>query len=621
MIIKKFFLLLLFLPLLFYSQKTIIIEGESAVNINQQSLYSTSNKNSINFNFSENLPILTDAPIATKNVSLFFELQNNNENDSLFYITSNDDVSEFYLFTKNNNKLLKIGGSGFSHFKTQLSVPGNSNAIAIVLKPHERKKYYLEVPKFDNELYLSEFYVQSEKEFLIANYKNSQSYFTILSYVFIGIHLCLFFFGFYKLKNKKFRKPLVYFLILNAVYIFYIFFNNENLILENTLFPDVPNIIYEKILGALEPALYYLFFWSYLTFNKKYHYFGVFLKYSGLYWLVYFIVRNVHFEYEWYVKFCNFIKDFATIYDLIITFLVFLYLLKFNSIFYKFARIGVFLLLISALQMSFPFIMGLLGFSETPYVISEFSYIFMGLMIVLDFLLFLYGINLDELQAVKEGQEYKNELLSKELEKQKELEHERERISSDMHDDIGARISAMKLHGEFIKENFSEDPKLKAELDELFKNTEEMTVSMREMIWSLKSQNDFLQNFISFAQQYATGFFAKSKAQIHFKNEIEENQHFNAEIRRNLFLCYKEALNNIYKHSQATEVYIIFSTKNSRLQLEISDNGIGFQPNENNQGNGMYNMKTRMTEISGDFETPKVEKGMLLRFSTPLELV
>lgn len=100
MIIKKFFLLLLFLPLLFYSQKTIIIEGESAVNINQQSLYSTSNKNSINFNFSENLPILTDAPIATKNVSLFFELQNNNENDSLFYITSNDDVSEFYLFTK-----------------------------------------------------------------------------------------------------------------------------------------------------------------------------------------------------------------------------------------------------------------------------------------------------------------------------------------------------------------------------------------------------------------------------------------------------------------------------------------------------------------------------------------
>lgn len=296
-------------------------------------------------------------------------------------------------------------------------------------------------------------------------------------------------------------------------------------------------------------------------------------------------------------------------------------LLKFNSIFYKFARIGVFLLLISALQMSFPFIMGLLGFSETPYVISEFSYIFMGLMIVLDFLLFLYGINLDELQAVKEGQEYKNELLSKELEKQKELEHERERISSDMHDDIGARISAMKLHGEFIKENFSEDPKLKAELDELFKNTEEMTVSMREMIWSLKSQNDFLQNFISFSQQYATGFFAKSKAKIHFKNEVQENEHINAEIRRNLFLCYKEALNNIYKHSQATEVYITFSTKNHRLNLEISDNGIGFKQNEKNQGNGMYNMKTRMSEISGNFETPKVEKGMLLRFSTPLELV
>ena len=619
--IKKLILFLLFLSILCFSQNTIIIErGFKRININDRSFYSISKSDSINFNFIRSQPTLSSLPIEINNISLIFQLKNINHSDSVFYITTDEEVSEFYLFTKENGKLKKIGGSGFSHFKTQLSVPNSSKTIRFTLKTNEKRNYYLQIPKFENKFQLPEFYIQSEKQFLQNTYHTERSYITVLSNIFIGIHLCLFLFGLYKLKNRKFRKPIIYFIILNLVYIFYILFNNEYLNLENRLLPNSPNILYEKIIGALEPALYYLFFWSYLKFNKRYHFFGVFLKYSGLYWLLYLIIRTVHLENEWYVKFSNFIKDFATIYDLLITLLVFLYLLKFNSVFYKFARIGVFLLLISALQMSFPFIIGLLGFSKTPYVISDFSYLFMGVMIVLDFLLFLYGINLDELQAIKERQLYKNQLLQKEIERQKEIEKERERISSDMHDDIGARISALKLQGEFIKENFAENPHLKSELDELMKTTEEMTVAMREMIWSLKTQNDFLQNFISFSQKYASEFFSKSKIKIHFKNEVKENLHLNAEVRRNLFLCYKEALNNIYKHSKATDVYISFSLENNLLKLVISDNGIGINKEKTKQGNGLYNMQTRMQEISGNLKIPETEKGTLLLFTSPLEI-
>ena len=617
---KKFILFFMFLSLFCSSQKTIIVKEEfKRININDKSLYSFSNNNSINFNFSANQPVLSDLSIDTKNIFLLFEV-NNNSNDSVLYITTDEEVSQFFLYTRKNDKSKKIGGSGFSHFKTQLSVPQNSKTIRFILQPSQKRVFYLQIPKFENKFHLPEFYIQSEKQFLKENYEREHSYTRILSNIFIGIHLCLFLLGLYKLKNHKFRKPILYFIILNLVYIFYILFNNEYLILENDFLPNVPNIFYEKVLGALEPALYYLFFWSYLKFNNKYHYFGVFLKYSGLYWLLYFVTRTVHIENEWFVKFFNFIKDFATVYDLLITLLVFLYLLKFNSVFYKFARIGVFLLLISALQMSFPFIIGLLGVSTTPYVISDFSYLFMGVMIVLDFLLFLYGINLDELQAVKDKQLYKTQLLQKEIERQKELEKERERISSDMHDDIGARISALKLQGEFIKENFAENPILKSELDELMKTTEEMTVAMREMIWSLKTQNDYLQNFISFSQKYASEFFSKSKINIHFVNNTVENLPLHAEIRRNIFLCYKEALNNIYKHSKATDVYISFSIENQRLKLEISDNGIGLPKEKNQQGNGFYNMQNRMTEISGLLQIPEVEKGTLLQFISPTEL-
>ena len=261
-----------------------------------------------------------------------------------------------------------------------------------------------------------------------------------------------------------------------------------------------------------------------------------------------------------------------------------------------------------------------------PYEIKLTYIIAIALMVLfvvfIIFVVFLYNkrqIFFHQQQKLKEA-EHQNQLLQKELERQKEIEKERERISSDMHDDIGARISALKLHGEFIKENFAENPHLKSELDELMKTTEEMTVAMREMIWSLKTQNDFLQNFISFSQKYASEFFLKSKIKIHFKNEVKENLHLNAEVRRNLFLCYKEALNNIYKHSKATDVYISFSLENNLLKLVISDNGIGINKEKTKQGNGMYNMQTRMQEISGNLKIPETEKGTLLLFTSPLEL-
>jgi two-component system sensor histidine kinase DesK len=257
---------------------------------------------------------------------------------------------------------------------------------------------------------------------------------------------------------------------------------------------------------------------------------------------------------------------------------------------------------------------------RVTYIISIFvMMLFVGFLI---FLVFVYNkkqLLFFQQQKLKET-EHQNHLLQKELEKQKEIERERERISSDMHDDIGARISALKLQGEFIKENLSDNPFLISELDELIKTTEEMTIAMREMIWSLKIQNDFLLSFIDFSHKYATEFFSRSKIKLQFKNGIQNDIPLYADIRRNLFFCYKEALNNIYKHSYATEVSIIFNVENDRLNLEIIDNGIGMAANPDQMsGNGIYNMQNRMQNISGRLDISKLEKGCSLIFMLPLD--
>ena len=101
--------------------------------------------------------------------------------------------------------------------------------------------------------------------------------------------------------------------------------------------------------------------------------------------------------------------------------------------------------------------------------------------------------------------QYRNQLLEKELEIQRKVQEERERISHDMHDDLGAGISALKLQAEFIKQKV-DDQSIKADVDDLLKTAGEMNLSMREMLWSLNSTNDNLGNFMQYVVQYAEGF-------------------------------------------------------------------------------------------------------------------
>lgn len=215
-------------------------------------------------------------------------------------------------------------------------------------------------------------------------------------------------------------------------------------------------------------------------------------------------------------------------------------------------------------------------------------------------------------QQLKEA-EHQNQLLQKELEKQKVLEHERERISHDMHDDLGAGISALKLQAEFLKQK-AEDDDLQSDIDELLKTSEEMNISMREMLWSLNSGNDTLGSFIDYAILYTGNFLKKTKIVLHSEcNDIIAETPVSTEMRRNLFLCLKEAVNNVYKHSSANTLKLSFSQEKNNFSMKISDNGTGI-PDDQPTGNGLRNMKRRMNELSGECNILSENPGTCLVF-------
>lgn len=214
--------------------------------------------------------------------------------------------------------------------------------------------------------------------------------------------------------------------------------------------------------------------------------------------------------------------------------------------------------------------------------------------------------------------ELQNILLQEELRRQQAIQQERERISIDMHDELGAGISALKLQTEFLKRRI-DDPKLKTEIEELRKTSEAMNLSMREMLWSLNSGNDNLGNFSEYIRNYAENFFLKSDIELDFTaSGIVSDTKISSTVRRNLLLCIKESLNNAHKHSEAQNIRIALTQNKKHLTIDIQDDGRGLSE-KNESGNGLHNINIRMQSVGGSCQFMESPKGLHLRFELKLE--
>ena len=251
---------------------------------------------------------------------------------------------------------------------------------------------------------------------------------------------------------------------------------------------------------------------------------------------------------------------------------------------------------------------------KLTYIIAVIIMIvFVGFIVLL-----VYFYNRKQFYFLKEKQlkqaEHQNEILQKELERQQSIQLERERISHDMHDDLGAGISALKLQTEFLKEKLKHDENLQKDLDDLLKTSADMNLSMREMLWNLNKTNDTLQRLVQYISSYAENFFSKTRIKLFIENNLSSiDVPIPSQIRWHIFLCIKESLNNIYKHSKASSVTLKFEQMDKQFILEIKDDGIGLQ-NTQNSGNGFKNIIHRMEESCGKFEILPSEKGLHLKF-------
>ena len=180
-------------------------------------------------------------------------------------------------------------------------------------------------------------------------------------------------------------------------------------------------------------------------------------------------------------------------------------------------------------------------------------------------------------------------------------QEERNRISADMHDDLGAGVTAIRLFSELAKSRLGKDTV--PEIDRISTSANELLNNMNAIIWTMNNKNDSFDNLVAYIRSYALEYFENTgvKCSIYVEEGIP-NFVVTGQFRRNVFLVAKEAFNNILKHSKASEVILTLKRQGKGISFLIQDNGHGIDINNIRQfGNGLKNMKKRMENSNVEF--------------------
>lgn len=184
----------------------------------------------------------------------------------------------------------------------------------------------------------------------------------------------------------------------------------------------------------------------------------------------------------------------------------------------------------------------------------------------------------------------------------KKIENLRNRISLNLHDDIGSTLSSISILSDMALHH-KKDAEAWDMLKEIKENSLSMMERMDDIVWSINPKNDSLEDLFLRIKTFAAKLF-EAKAinyKINISDEIK-NIHLEMEYRQHIYLIMKEAINNLIKYSKCTEASIVVERKASQLSIVLMDNGIGFDKKNLSFGNGLNNMRKRAKEILADID-------------------
>jgi signal transduction histidine kinase/ligand-binding sensor domain-containing protein len=202
----------------------------------------------------------------------------------------------------------------------------------------------------------------------------------------------------------------------------------------------------------------------------------------------------------------------------------------------------------------------------------------------------------------------------------KRVQQVRNRIATDLHDEIGSTLTNISILTELSKRSKSEPEKSQVYLDRIREEIDSSGQALDDIIWSVNSRNDTFHETAARMRRYAAELFDAGNVRY----ELTLDPHIAQkkiimEQRRDLFLMYKEVLNNIHKHAAASAVFISLFVEREKIRLIVGDDGKGFDTSKNTHRNGLANIKERVSRWKGGMIVESGNgKGTVIQIQLPL---
>lgn len=190
----------------------------------------------------------------------------------------------------------------------------------------------------------------------------------------------------------------------------------------------------------------------------------------------------------------------------------------------------------------------------------------------------------------------------KRLEHAHALERDRARIARDLHDDLGARLTQMAFLTDLAAGDPGASTDIESQLREVSRQARQATISLDETVWMVNPEKDSLPHLVEYLAHHSTEFFRRTA--INCRQDIcirPPDIPVPGEIRHHVFFAFKEALTNVLKHSNATEVRVRIAVRGALLRISIRDNGCGCKVDSSSTRNGLLNMRQRLESAGGRY--------------------
>jgi PAS domain S-box-containing protein len=184
----------------------------------------------------------------------------------------------------------------------------------------------------------------------------------------------------------------------------------------------------------------------------------------------------------------------------------------------------------------------------------------------------------------------------------RELERVRKRIATDLHDDIGSALTQISILSEVVHRRIGTDDSPVAEpLALIADSSRELVDSMSDIVWAINPQKDHLNDLLGRMRRFAADMLTARSIEFQFQTpDAERDVQIGANIRREVFLIFKESINNLVKHSDCHRVEVRFLIDEHKLEFTVSDNGRGFDTSAESDGHGLSSMRDRAASLGAE---------------------